>query len=127
MGKSKRKGKSPETPRVENIAYGLDAGAYSPNREFNMFPVVQRKNITACRRTRIISQSRDLYYNSPEVRHAVKTLSMLVGTLKPLAKSSDIEWNKLAERAFARRTSDPATFELTNTLDFGQLQQYVEE
>lgn len=127
MGKSKRRGKSPETPRVENIAYGLDAGAYSPNREFNMFPCVQRKNITACRRTRIISQSRDLYYNSPEVRHAVKTLSMLVGTLKPLAKSSDVEWNKLAERAFARRTSDPANFELTNTLDFGQLQQYVEE
>lgn len=126
MGKSKRK-KEKAVPEVQNIAYGLDAGAYSPNREFNMFPVVARRNITACRRNRIISQSRDLYYNCPEIRHAVKTLSMLVGSLKPLAKSSDSEWNKLAEKAFARRVSNPANFELTNTLNFEQLQNYVEE
>lgn len=121
MGKSKRNKKAVVVPEVQNIAYGLDAGAYSPNREFNMFPVVQRKNITACRRNRIISQSRDLFYNSPEVRHAVKTLSMLVGNLKPLAKSTDSDWNKLAEKAFARRTSNPENFELTNSLDFSQL------
>lgn len=132
MGKKYKKAKAKpvnvvKTPQVANNAYGLDAGAYSPNRSFNMFPVVQRRDITACKRNKIISRSRSLYYNSPEVRSAVKTLSMLVGSLKPLAKSKDVEWNKLAEEAFTKRVSNPQSFELTGTLNFEQLQNFVEE
>lgn len=125
MGKFKRNNK--QTAPVVTNAYGLDAGAYSPNRSFNTFPVVQRRDITSCRRHRIISRARSLFYNSPEVRSAVKTLGMLVGNLKPLAISKDEEWNKLAQEAFYRRVMNANTFELTGSLNFNQLQSYVEE
>lgn len=125
MGKFKRE-KNKQTT-VTNTAYGLDAGAYSPNRMFNTFPVVQRREITSYRRHRIISRARSLFYNSPEVRSAVKTLGMLVGNLKPLPCSKDEEWNKLAQAAFNRRTSNASTFELTGSLNFNQLQNYIEE
>lgn len=111
--------KNNETVKVSN-SYGLDAGAYSPNRSFNTFPVVQRREITSYRRHRIISRARSLFYNSPEVRSAVKTLTMLIGNLKPLANSTDEEWNKLAQEAFARRTSNASTFELTGSMNFNQ-------
>lgn len=124
MGKYKRK-KEKEI-KVEN-AYGLDAGAYSPNRSFNTFPSLSRRDVNAMGRFKVISRARSLYYNSPEVRSAVKTLGMLVGNLKPLACSKDEEWNKLAQEAFQRRTNSPATFELTGTLNFNQLQSYIED
>lgn len=111
--------KNNETVKVSN-SYGLDAGAYSPNRSFNTFPVVQRREITSYRRHRIISRARSLFYNSPEVRSAVKTLTMLIGNLKPLANSTDEEWNKLAQEAFVRRTSNASTFELTGSMNFNQ-------
>lgn len=121
-----KKYKKSEKVNVTN-AYGLDAGAYSPNRSFNTFPTVSRRDITAHKRNKIISRARSLYYNSPEVRSAVKTLGMLVGNLKPMARSTDKEWNKLAEEAFMRRVSNPASFELTGTLNFNQLQTYIED
>lgn len=121
-----RKKNRKEIEKVTN-SYGLDAGAYSPNRSFNTFPVVQRREITSYRRRKIISRARSLFYNSPEVRSAVKTLGMLVGSLKPLANSKDEEWNKLAQEAFTRRTSNPNTFELTGSMNFDQMQNYVEE
>lgn len=117
----------PQAEKVENHAYGLDAGAWSPSRSFNTFPVVQRREVTSYRRHRIISRARSLYYNSPEVRSAVKTLGMLVGNLKPLPCSKDEEWNKLAQAAFIRRTSNAGSFEMTGSLNFNQLQSYVEE
>lgn len=124
MGKFKRN----QNKKIEvQNAYGLDAGAYSPNRSFNTFPTVNRRDITASKRGKIISRARSLYYNSPEVRSAVKTLGMLVGNLKPMARSTDKEWNKLAQEAFMRRVSNPASFELTGTLNFNQLQSYIEE
>lgn len=114
MGKSKRK-----KQEITNSAYGLDAGAYSPAREFNMFPVVARQDITTYRRRKIISRARSLYYNSPEIRAAVKTLAMLVGALSPLPLTADEQWNKLAVKAFERRVNG-ANFELTGSLNFEQ-------
>lgn len=116
----KKRVKGSGTATKVTNSYGLDAGAYSPNRSFNTFPVVQRRDITAYRRHRIISRARSLFYNSPEVRSAVKTLGMLVGNLKPLANSKDEEWNKLAQEAFTRRTNNANTFELTGSMNFNQ-------
>lgn len=124
MGKFKRN--QTKKVGVQN-GYGLDAGAYSPNRSFNTFPTVNRRDVTAAKRNKIISRARSLYYNSPEVRSAVKTLGMLVGNLKPLPRTKDEEWNKLAQEAFSRRVNNPSAFELTGTLNFNQLQGYIEE
>lgn len=120
----KRRGNPVE---ITNYGYGIDAAAYSPNRSFNLFPSCNGREVTRAGRQRLVSRARSLYYNSPEVRSAVKTLCMLVGTLKPLARTADEEWNRLAQDAFARRTSNPTTFELTNSLNFAQLQSYIEE
>lgn len=122
-----KKRKHKTTPTVTNYAYGMDAGLWSPNRSFNLFPSCGGREITRAGRHRIIGRARSLYYNSPEVRSAVKTLGMLVGTLKPLAKSADEEWNRLAQDAFTRRVSNPNTFELTRTLSFNTLQSYIED
>lgn len=135
MGKSKRQRKTPPVsvqnsraavPQVQN-AYGFDAAALSPARAFSFFPVTSRRDLTKWSRWRLISRARSLEYNSPEVRAAVKTIGMLVGTLKPLPCTQDEEWNKLAAEAFARRTGNPRLFDNSGALNFAQLQTYAEE
>lgn len=128
MGKSKRKRQttSSAVPTATN-AWGMDAAAWSPYRAFNFFPACARRDITRAGRAAMLSRARSLEYNSPEVRAAVKTLAMLVGTLKPLPATADEEWNKLASAAFARRTSNPRLFDNAGALSFAQLQSYAEE
>lgn len=126
MGKSKRNSAKQAIPEVTN-AMGLDAAMDSPYRSFNMFPLTDRRNVSLWGRNRIIARSRDLFYNSPEVRAAVKTLGMLVGSLKPLPQTNDKEWNELAAKAFRRRTENPFLFDNSGALNFMQLQSYAEE
>lgn len=129
MGKTKRELKKASrhaVPEVRN-AYGLDAAAWSPARSFNFFPVASRRDLSTWSRWRLISRARSLEFNSPEVRAAVKTIGMLVGTLKPLPCTRDEEWNRLAADAFARRTGNPRVFDHSGALNFAQLQTYAEE
>lgn len=127
MGKSKRKKiNNIVTPTVTN-AFGLDAAAPSPYRSFNTFPTLDRRDLSTWARRTMIERARSLVYNSSEVRAAVKTLGMLVGTLKPLPKTKDAEWNKLALKAFEKRTGNPRVFNNTGALSFSQMQSYVEE
>lgn len=126
MKKRKKNRKIENTSTIPVVNNYIDAAAWSPNRAFAPILTVGRRDVTIGGRQRIIGRARSLFYNSPEVRAAVKTLAMLVGELKPLPRTGDEEWNKLALDAWTRRTSTPA-FELTRTLNFGQLQNYAEE
>lgn len=108
-------------------AIGLDAAMDSPYRAFNTFPLMERRDLSVWSRRKLISRARSLTYNSSEVRAAVKTIAMLVGTLRPLPRTSDEEWNKLAVKAFEKRTSSPEIFDNTGMLNFEQMQNYVEE
>lgn len=127
MGKSKRKKITSYTAPVVENAFGLDAAAPSPYRAFNTFPTLDRRDISTWARRTMIERARSLVYNSSEVRAAVKTLGMLVGTLKPLPRTKDEEWNKLALKAFEKRTANPRVFNNTGALSFNQMQNYVEE
>lgn len=129
MGKSKRKNlvnQAGAVPAVQN-AMGVDAASFSPYRQFNFFPVCSRRDVARWGREVMISRARSLEFNSSEVRSAVKTLAMLVGTLKPLPNTEDEQWNRLAVEAFERRTRNPRLFDNAGALNFVQLQSYIEE
>ena len=108
-------------------AFGADAAFWSPNRNFNFYPIHDpRHEFTNWEREVIISRARSLYTNFPQVRHVVGTMVLLQGILEPRPETDDAEWNELARRAFFRRALNPSTFDVAGRMDFFQAQEWIE-
>lgn len=91
---------------------GVAAADWSPSRAWVNFPLnTTNPEASSWALERIWKRARSLYCNCPEVRHAVQTLAMMVGTLQCRPCSSDEKWNELAREAFIKRTGNAALFD----------------
>lgn len=108
-------------------AFGVDAAQWSPNRNFNFFPINSPfSDVSDWQREVIISHARSLYVNFPQVRHVVQTMVLLQGSLEPRPETDDQEWNDLARRAFFSRALNPSSFDVAGRMDFFQAQEWIE-
>lgn len=117
----------PPPPSTPQAAFGSDAAGYSPNRHFNFYPIHgEFPELSTWQRETIISRARSLYANFPQIRHVVRTMVLLQGTLEPRPQTADAEWNELARRAFFSRAMNPHKFDLAGRLNFFQAQEWIE-
>ena len=101
---------------------------YSPDRHFNLFHNTDpRKEISNWDLQTIYKRARALYNDTPEIRQAVMTLTLLMGTISPRPSTRDEEFNKAARAAFLRRVSNPRLFEQSGRLNFFQAQKWIEQ
>lgn len=116
------------SPKVEN-SIGVDAAAlFTPDRNFNLWPSFDpRLEISNWQMETIWRRARSLYDNAPEIRNAVKQMTLLMGYIMPLPKTRDKEFNKAARAAFMRRAMNPRLFETSGRLNFLQAQKWIEE
>lgn len=105
-----------------------EASTISPYRNFNFINWYNGRNdISSWDLMTIYNRARHLYDNTPEIRQAVSTLCLLMGTLTPRPATRDEEFNKLAREAFLRRATNPRLFETTGRLNFFQAQNWIEK
>lgn len=103
---------------------------YSPDRNYNLadwFNIDPRNQISKWDLQTIYKRARALYINTPEIKQAVSTLCLLMGTITPRPATRDEEFNKLARDAFIRRASNPRLFETTGRLNFFDAQNWIEK
>ncbi len=114
--------------KLENRAES--ALLYSPDRNFNLadfFSIDPRNQISKWDMQTIYKRARALYLNTPEIKQAVSTLCLLMGTLTPRPATRDEEFNKLAREAFLKRATNPRLFESTGRLNFFEAQNWIEK
>ena len=99
-----------------------EAAMISPDRNFSLCNWYQGGNdVSNYDLMTIYKRARHLYENTPEIKQAVSTLCLLMGTLTPRPASRDEEYNKLAREAFLKRALNARLFETTGRLNFFQL------
>lgn len=107
---------------------GVAATEWTPNRAWVNFPMPrQGVEISNWGLERIWKRARSLYANCSEVRHAVNTLAMMVGTITPRPCSGDEEWDKLARAAFLKRVNNPYLFDVAGVLNWTTAQLWIEK
>lgn len=117
----------PPTPALSN-AYGVDAAQWSPDRHFNLFPLIEQGgNASDWDLDRIWRRARSLYANFAEVRNAVDNMVLLMGALTPRPATSDEAWNKEAYNAFIKRALNPRLFEASGRLNWYSAQKWIEK
>ena len=104
----------------------LDAARYSDSWGHTNWPLQARHEIDGWDQMTIWRRARELYYNSPQIRKAVKNMVDFTGTLTPLPMTSDVEWNKLAREAFLARVKNPFTFDLSGKVNYKQALRWME-
>ena len=103
----------------------LDAARYSDSWGYTNWPLQARHEIDGWDQMTIWRRARELYYNSPQIRKAVKNMVDFTGTLTPLPMTSDVEWNKLAREAFLARVKNPFTFDLSGKVNYKQALRWM--
>lgn len=99
----------------------------SPSRAWLSIPFVNTREVSSWAREKILGRARSLYANSSEVRHAVNTLAMMVGTLSPRPCSGDEQWDKEAREAFLSRVENPLLFDSAGQLSWTTAQAWLEK
>lgn len=121
---SKRKKSAPVVHNQVNIA----AADWSPSRAYINWPSLNpRQEISDWQLDRICRRARSLYHNCAEVRQAVQTLSMLVGTIYPRPCSGDEQWDKEAREAFMKRVENPYLFDAKGVMNWETAQTWMEK
>lgn len=122
MGKFKRRKK---TVDVQNM---VQAASSEKSRAWINWPVLNPKSeVSQWDKERIWRRARSLYANCPEVRHAVNTLAMMVGTITPRPCSGDEEWDRMAREAFLNRVNNPYLFDVQGTMTWNSAQLWLEK
>lgn len=112
---------------IQEIKNQLPAAALdTPSRAWLSIPFVNTREVSSWAREKILGRARSLYANSSEVRHAVNTLAMMVGTLSPRPCSGDEEWDKEAREAFLERVENPLLFDTAGQLSWTTAQAWIE-
>lgn len=86
----------------------------------------ERKEVTLWDRDVMIRKARALEANSGLAGAAIDNVVAYMGWLVPKADSDDLEWNKLADLAFLRRTSNPQLFDVAGELNWFSAQMWIE-
>ena len=116
---TKRQKKKQDKKEVELMNRAEAALLYSPDRHFSLFHNTDpRREISNLDLQTIYQRARALYNDTPEIRQAVMTLTLLMGTITPRPSTRDEEYNKAARAAFLRRASNPRLFEQSGRLNF---------
>jgi hypothetical protein len=105
---------------------GHQGADFSRLRGYVYFPELDTKReITSYSRTEILRRARFLYANQGLARRMVNGLArMIAGTgLTYQAATTDLEWNRLAELAYARVTRSRFSFDLGQRYNGGNSQQ----
>lgn len=106
----------------------FEASMISPDRNFSLCDWYNgRTDVSNYDLMTIYKRARYLYENTPEIKQAVSTLCLLMGTLTPRPASRDEEFNKLAREAFLKRALNARLFETTGRLNFFQAQNWIEK
>lgn len=125
---TKRQKKKQEKKELELMNRAEAALLYSPDRHFSLFHNTDpRREISNLDLQTIYKRARQLYNDTPEIRQAVMTLTLLMGTISPRPSTRDEEFNKKARAAFLRRVSNPRLFEQSGRLNFFQAQKWIEQ
>ena len=107
-----------------------DAALYTADRNFSLtdwFNLDPRNQISKWDIQTIWKRARHLYLNTPEIKQAVSTLCLLMGTLTPRPATTDEDWNKEAREAFLKRAMNPRLFETTGKMNFFECQNWIEK
>jgi len=114
-----RQRKKKDKQELELLNRAEAALLYSPDRHFSLFHNTDpRREISNLDLQTIYKRARALYNDTPEIRQAVMTLTLLMGTITPRPSTRDEEYNKAARAAFLRRASNPRLFEQSGRLNF---------
>lgn len=125
---TKRQKKKQDKKELELLNRAEAALAFSPDRHFSLFHNTDpRREISNLDLQTIYKRARALYNDTPEIRQAVMTLTLLMGTITPRPATRDEEFNKAARAAFLRRVSNPRLFEQSGRLNFFQAQKWIEQ
>ena len=123
-----RQRKKKDKQELELLNRAEAALLYSPDRHFSLFHNTDpRREISNLDLQTIYKRARALYNDTPEIRQAVMTLTLLMGTITPRPSTRDEEYNKAARAAFLRRASNPRLFEQSGRLNFFQAQRWIEQ
>jgi capsid protein len=123
-------GAASSTPSVGGYGLMLGNGHQGADtsrlRGYVYFPELDTKReITSYSRTEILRRARFLYANYGLARRMINGLArMIAGTgLTYQAATDDLEWNRLAEQAYARATRSRFAFDLGQRYNGGSSQQ----
>lgn len=127
MNRRIRKKKLKQVLETTNSGVGVAAADWSPARAFVHWPSLNpRQEISSWAMDRIWRRARSLYANCPEVKQAVNTLRLLVGTITPQPMSGDEEWDKKARNAFISRVSNQYLFDANRRMNWESAQNWIE-
>lgn len=125
---NRRQKRKQEKREIELLNRAEAALSYTPDRHFSLFHNTDpRREISNLDLQTIYKRARALYNDTPEIRQAVMTLTLLMGTITPRPSTRDEEYNKAARAAFLRRVSNPRLFEQSGRLNFFQAQKWIEQ
>lgn len=123
----KRLRKKLEKMNIQNQGVGVAAASWSPSRAFVSWPSLNpRQEIGSWQMDRIWRRARSLYANCAEIKQAVNTLRLLVGTITPRPMSGNEEWDKKARAAFLNRVNNPYLFDANGRMNWEAAQNWIE-
>jgi hypothetical protein len=107
-----------QPPKFFDLA-GFDGANQSDRRGYVWWPSMSgAREMTGGDRWKVLKKVRWLYANNGHARRVVNGLANLIGYLSPQAVTLDREWNRAAEKHFARHAMTPFVFDRAGKMDF---------
>jgi capsid protein len=111
-------GQRQKPPKFYDLA-GFDGANQSDRRGHVWWPSMSgARELTGSDRWRVMKKIRWLYANNGHARRVINGLANLIGYLSPQAITTDNDWNRVAEKHFARFAMTPFVFDRAGKMDF---------
>lgn len=108
--------------------YGGIQGALPYRQGVLVWPTLDERNeVSSWDRISLIAGARFLRKNAGVIRKVIADIALFIGHMKPIPRTTDEEWNKLARKAYRDRTGNPGLFDMVGKKGIKGMMQWAEK